>query len=785
MKQQFSFIISVCLAWMTWSQSVQNIKGVVLDKDTEFPLAGAEVYVTKDGKTYGAVADIDGKYVIKDVPLGVFSINARHIGYKSVGYDNLFLDAGKETVINFYLEQSVDKLDEVVVSVKKKSDQTAFAVASSYEMNADQINRYAGSLGDVARMTMNYAGVSSNDDTRNDIIVRGNNPNSLLWMMEGVPIPNPNHYSSSGSSGGPVSMINANLLGKADFLAGAFPANFGNTTAAAFNLHFRTPNNDKYEYLGQIGFAGVELGVEGYLKKQQSSFMADYRYSTLDFFDKIGIDFGTGTAVPRYQDATVLFHIPTPKSGTFRIWAIAGESRIRFLTEEDSDDNLYLDYEHSDLRTYNFTLISGINHKYFFNSKTSWFNSVSFSHLDQQARIDTLNVLSGQYDNFFTGKIFTDYLTFKTELKTKINPRNTLASGAEHTRMFLDLFNEVNKPGLHHVNSVKEEVALSSVYLNWKHKFSDRLTVNSGLRIQYFHLNKQVSPEPRLGLRYNAGPKTLLSLAYGLHSNMQPLPAYFSMYEGIDPVYAEQRNTKVEFTRSHHLVAGIEQRLGQRLNGKMEIYYQKLFDVPVYHEPDSTYSVINSGYLSPGGSQIYYYPLFNEGEGKNYGIDLTLEYPLNEGFYMLLTGSIYQSLYKPADGKWYNTAWNGGFMSSLLAGKSFVFNSGNALGIDLNVNYSGGRRYTPIDKQASQLAGEAVYDKDRVFACRLPHYFRADIKFSYKLQGKKITQEWQLDLRNVFNRKNVFSQRYNKHTNEIYYTYQTGFFPVMQYRILF
>jgi outer membrane receptor for monomeric catechols len=182
---------------------------------------------------------------------------------------------------------------------------------------------------------------------------------------------------------------------------------------------------------------------------------------------------------------------------------------------------------------------------------------------------------------------------------------------------------------------------------------------------------------------------------------------------------------------------------------------------------------------------VFYKHLLNEGAGENYGVDFTLEHPLDKGFYMLFTGSLYKSIYKAYDKKWRNTAWNGSYMSSLLAGKEFIFNNKSILHFDINLNYSGGRRYIPIDKQASVLAGEAVYDQKHVYEYQLPAYFRTDLKISYKISGKKITQEWQLDLRNVFDRKNIFSQRYNKKKNDIEYTYQTGFLPVMQYRILF
>lgn len=237
--------------------------------------------------------------------------------------------------------------------------------------------------------------------------------------------------------------------------------------------------------------------------------------------------------------------------------------------------------------------------------------------------------------------------------------------------------------------------------------------------------------------------------------------------------------------RAHHFILSYSQVLGEHLHSKIELYYQYLFDVPVDRSPGSTYSIINSGYTEHSGAQYFFPKLYNDGKGKNYGVDLTLEYPLNQGFYMLMTGSLYQSLYQANNKKWYHTAWDGNYMMSLLAGKEWSFKNNGALHIDITMNYSGGRRMTPLDKQASEMAGQAVYDYEHTFEKQLPFYFRTDFKISYKKSGKKVTHEWQLDIRNVTNRQNVFSQHYNATLNKIVLIHQTGLLPVLQYRILF
>ena len=764
----------------SFSQITQNIKGVVIDKQSEFPLPEASVIVTSNGVEYGSATDFDGKFIITDVPIGKVNISAFYKGYATQSFTQMNLVSGKELVINFSLLEQIESIDEVVIKASSKGDNTKFVSVSASSFNIEQTNQYAGSLNDVSRMAMNYAGVSGNDDSRNDIIVRGNNPASLLWVMEGAMIPSPNHYSSSGSSGGPVSMLNINALSRSDFLSGAFSANYGNTTSAAFDLQFKNPNNDKTEFVGQIGFAGAELGVEGpFSKNSDASYLFNYRYSTLAIFSALGLELGLGTAVPKYQDITTIVNIPTKKAGDFKIWAIAGTSKILFENKTEEDENIYVDFKDSELIKKNNNLISGITHKYFFNKNTSSKVSLSYSNIDELVTIDTLNPVDSNYYLFLNEKIITNQTTLDAKINSKLNAKNKISGGVSYTNYGIDFALELT--GVYE-SSIINDTGLAASYINWQHRFSDDFVMNSGIRYQLFTLNNQSAIEPRFGLKYKATDNTSFSLAYGLHSNINPLLSYFTKQETSLNNF-EYANMDMEFIKSHHFVTGITQRI-DKVKVKAEMYYQLLFDVPISHL-DKTYSIINSGYNEPGGAQIFYDELYNEGEGKNYGIDLTLEYPLQNGFYTLLTGSIYSSQYKAYDNVWRNTAWNGGYMSSLLTGKEFKIGSKSALGVDVNLNYAGGRRATPINVEASNLAGEAVYYKEKSFEDQLPEYFRTDIKISYKLNGKKLNQEWQLDLRNAFNRKNVFSQNYNISTNEVDTAYQSGFLPVIQYRILF
>ena len=227
--------------------------------------------------------------------------------------------------------------------IKKGELVNKMATVSARSFSVEESNRFAGSKNDVARMAQNFAGVQGADDSRNDIIIRGNSPSGVLFRMEGIDIPNPNHFARFGTTGGPISMLNNNVLSNSDFLTGAFPAEYGNAIAGVFDLKMRPGNNEDHEFMFQFGFNGLELMAEGPIsKKRKSSYLVNYRYSTLQLFKYMGINFGS-TAVPNYQDASFKLNFPS-KRGLTSVFGMGGYSTINILAEEaDSSDLFALD----------------------------------------------------------------------------------------------------------------------------------------------------------------------------------------------------------------------------------------------------------------------------------------------------------------------------------------------------------------------------------------------------------------------------------------------------------
>jgi hypothetical protein len=307
-----------------------------------------------------------------------------------------------------------------------------------------------------------------------------------------------------------------------------------------------------------------------------------------------------------------------------------------------------------------------------------------------------------------------------------------------------------------------------------------------GLHSQYLTINDNFLIEPRTALSWQFRPNQRLSLAYGLHGQMAPLPSLFYREETSPGVF-EETNRNLEFTKAHHFVMAYDRRLGESWRVKTELYYQSLFDVPVEQSDTSSYSILNEGadfVFDERGS------LVNEGTGFNYGIELTIEKFFSKGYYALLTTSLYESRYEGQDGVERNTAFNNNYVVNALFGKEWKVGQEkrNAITFDTRVATSGGRPFTPIDLEATRdNAGREVLMEDLAFSERYEPYFRWDVKFGFRLNSrkKKISHQFFVDLQNVTNRENEFVRRYNEVTDEINTVSQIGFFPDVLYRIQF
>lgn len=792
MKKFFFLINFLCLCSIGVAQTyVQTVRGKVQDADSKNPIPGANIVLLQSDSLMGTSSDAQGNFRLQGVPVGRRSLKISFIGYEDVVLSNIVVGSAKEIVLTIELQEKVYNASEVEVSAQK--DKTAanneLVTLSSRNFQAEETGRYAGSRGDPSKMVANYAGVSSGNDARNDIIVRGNSPLGVLWRLEGIDIPNPNHFSAQGATGGPISMLNNNVLGNSDFLTGAFPAEYGNKTAAVFDLKLRNGNNERSEFTGQLGINGIELGAEGPIsKKQGSSYLVNYRYSTLEIFNKLGIRFGV-SASPQYQDVSYKVNVPTRKAGVFQLWGIGGISKLQLLDSQLKESDWSYISKGEDLVFKTSMAATGINHLYFFNPHVSGKLSLAFTGTDLDAYIDTLSPVDRSAfldkknksveSNYIAGYTLTDKISSHHLVKAGINYEllGFNARSYEYNTTYHQYIDELNV----HQGSA----GLVQAYIHWQYRPWNAVTINSGIHYQNFLLNGTWALEPRLGLKWKLNEQQQISVAYGMHSQMQPTIYYFyeTYIPSSDSYYRSNRN--LDLSRSQHAILSYDLNFLKNMHFKLESYYQYLYNIPVQANWNSSFSMINVGNALEGIPLVD--SLKNTGDGDNYGLELTIERVFSKGFYFLVTGSLYNSEYKGNSGVTHNTSYNGTYVFNSLAGYELSLgkSKNKNISLDLKFTEAGGNRYTPVDLQASQLAGKAVYIDEEAFSKKQKDYSRFDVKLSYKTNRKKTSQSLFVVVENIFDTKNILRESYNAETKSMQEEYQLGLFPYFGYRIEF
>jgi hypothetical protein len=787
-------IALLLLSFGAIAQSSQTVRGVVTDKTSEKPLPGVTVIVAGTDPVIGTTTDTLGRYVLPAVPLGRHQLSFGSAGYHGVSIPEVLITAGKEVVLDVALEQRLVTLDAFTIThaaPKKGAVTNEFSAGSGRSFSPEDVNRYAGGRNDPSKLVSNYAGVAANSDARNDIVVRGNSPAGVLWRVEGSPSPSPNHFATLGTTGGPVSALNTNMLKTSDFLTGAFPAEYGNALAAVFDIDFRSGNSSRHEMTLQINaFSGFEADVEGPLNKKNNgaAYLATYRYGFAQVAQAVGINIGT-KAVPYYQDWA--FNVTTGKSpiGKFSFFGMGGLSHIALLGSKVDSTDFYGQADEDSYDKSNFSYF-GVKNTLDIDSRTYLRTVVTYAYTlddyDQYRYPDPVPPYADRWLNYSSHN-HTSTLRYSSLFNRKVNSRLSYRIGASGENLGLDIhvYDKTARPATAPFDTVSNYTGapfLLQYFGQFKYRFSEKFSVIGGLHGMHLGTNNSSAVEPRISATCQVAPTQSLSFSYGLHSQLQPLPVYFQTYDESDHIH-DSTNKDLGFTRAQHFVLGYEWRFHPDWRLKAEAYYQYLYDVPVTPYP-SGFSMLNAGADFGFPDKV---GLVNKGTGTNKGVELTLERFLNHGYYLLVTGSLFDSKYKGSDGIERNTAFNYKYVTNILAGREWRISGNNAFTLDVRMSAIGGRYATPVNVTASKMAGYEIDDTLNYNSERLSDYFRLDMKFGYRTNSKKhrLSSTFYLDLQNITNRKNIFLLQYDQAKGNTVPVYQIRFFPDILYRLQF
>ena len=787
MKQLLLHLLLFANTEIFCQQITQTVRGTITDADSKQPLEGVAVIFIGNNNV-STTSDAKGNFKLQGIPVGRQGFQFSFLGYNARTLNNIEITSGKETVLNIELSEKVFETKTVEITASKQNNRpnNEMATLSVRNFNSEETNRYAGSRGDPSRLAASTAGESSGNDARNDLIVRGNSPIGVLWRLENIDIPNPNHFSAQGATGGPISILNNNLLANSDFYTGAWPADYGNKSAAVFDLKLRNGNNEKREFTGQVGINGFELGAEGPFKKEYNgSYLVNYRYSTLDAFTALGINFGV-SGQPRYQDVSWKINLPTSKLGTFNFWGIGGISNISLLDSEKKSGDWAFTNSGTDLVYGSQMGASGVSNTHYYNQKTFGKLSLSATTASFIATADTIALNKEKFRTFSSNSTDNQF-HLQYLVNSKINSRNLIRFTSTYSSLnlkykigqfdrsyglFIDLLNEDSNTGLLQAS------------LSWQFKLNDKIIFNSGIHYQHLFLNNTYAIEPRAGFKWLVSKTQSLNAAYGLHNQMQPLINYFYKSYNFNTNTYTQTNKNMDFTQSNHFVLGYENVFNEHYRLKIESYYQTQSKVPVNGAQSDYFSMLNQG--SDIGGLDLVDSLVNTGLGKNYGVEITLEKIFHQHYYVLFTTSLFESFYRGSNLVWHHTAFSGGFVGNILAGYELPLKSGKyKFSFDIKSTLAGGNRYVPIDEAASQQIGRAVYIEERAYDERFNNFRKTDVKVAFKINQKKVSQSLFVSLENIFNAKNVLRQYYDPRLGKLKIEYQFGLFPIGGYRIEF
>ncbi|MTI32969.1 TonB-dependent receptor [Xanthovirga aplysinae] len=757
-------------------QLTQTIRGQIIDQDTRLPLVGANVIVLDSEPFLGSTTDLEGNFRLENVLLGRVNLKVTYMGYEERLVPNILLSSSKETILTVGLVESIVKMESIEVKANSQKAEVLneMASVSARTFSVEETKRFAGSFNDPARMVSAFAGVSGSPEGDNDIIVRGNSSRGILWRLEGIEIPNPNHFSSEGSTGGPINALNSKMLSNSDFFTGAFAPEYGNALSGVFDMQLRKGNNEQREYSLGVGVLGTDVTLEGPIKKGSgASYLLNYRYSSLALLDKLNIlDFG---GIPLYQDASFKVYVPTRKLGIFDLFGLGGLSSISQDNTDNGNSLLGTGKSNSKLG------VVGLKHFYSINNNTYLHSSVSLAGNSNGE--DYQEYILGKVQPVFDQDLSNISAKFSTALNKKFNAQNKLETGFIYTQMnynfqsgFFDLDEE------QYVNGVNEKgnAALLQFYSSWKHRLNEQLTFVSGLHYMHFLLNNSYSIEPRLGVSWAFKAGQSLNAGFGVHSKLENLVNYFGKVRNADGSFATP-NRDMSMTRAFHYVIGYQNQINENLNFNAEVYYQQLVDVPVENDPNSSFSLINS----MGG--YYALDFVNEGSGRNYGLELTLERFYANNFFYLFTASLYDSRYTAMDGVERESRFNGKYGGNFLFGKEFRLGSSEknrSLGLNLKIALAGGKFFTPVDLESSKAAGYGVYVEEKLSA-QGDDVFTVNLGLTYRRERTKVSHMIKLDIQNLTNNKAVVGEYYNPISEEIMEYNQLSLVPELSYTLSF
>ncbi|BDQ03807.1 TonB-dependent receptor [Ignavibacterium sp.] len=728
-----------------------EIVGSVIDAVTRQPLIGANVIIL--GTNFGAATDINGKYSIKNVPAEMYQLRASVIGYNNRVKTDVMVQPGKQTQVDFELSPQAIEIENVVVTADYFG-KNILEPTSVRNFSYEELRRSPGGFEDVIRALSVLPGVAQADAGRNDLIVRGGAPSENLYLVDGIEVPNINHFGTQGATGGPLSYINLDFVKETSFSTGGFPVLYGDKLSSVLKINLRNGRTDRIGGKATISASQFGLNAEGPLFNDKSSFIFSARRSYLDFiFKSAGFSF-----VPEYYDVLTKADYKLDNTNSFSFLFVSAFNNVNFFND-DAD------------KRYDNSRILG-------SDQIQYFTGFSYQRL-----------FSNGFMNLSIGRNYTDYDTQQSD--SLLNPIFKNKSKEEENNLRLDVvhkFSSVTEMNFGvtakliefdadilfptFITSFGDSLPITSLsksenffkgasYLNFNFLLMKRLTTNLGVRADYFNaIKNKFYFSPRFSASYMLTPITNLNFSTGIYYQT---PSYIWLI-------ADEKNRELKNVRVNQYVLGFDHQLNEDALLKVEGFYKDYSDYPTsLVRPYLVLANTGAGFSGSDDnfSSFGLEPLVSNGYGKSRGVELSVQKKLsNTPYYGILSLTYSKTDFTSLDGIERDGTYDQNWIFNLSGG----YKIDKYWEVSTKFRFASGRPYTPYQLDGSQLVSD--YNSRRLKSAH-----SLDIRVDKRWFFSGWTLITYIDVQNVYNRKNPSGIRWDRREQRIDESASIGILP--------
>ena len=717
------------------AQPVHQVKGTVIDKSSRQPLEFINVMIV--GLNKGGVTNAEGKFSIGQVPPGIYRLQASAIGYKTVTTPEYILST-RDLHIQIEMEENQTELEGVTVTA------SPFRRVSLRIIGLQEIEKSPGANRDISRIVQSYPGVAfSPIGYRNDLIVRGGSPSENRFYLDGVEIPNINHFSTQGASGGPVGILNADLIREVNFYTGAFPTDKGNALSSVLDFKLRDGDMERNSLKATLGASEVSLASNGHLGKK-TSYLVSVRQSYLQFlFDMLGLPF-----LPTFTDAQFKLKTRFDARNELTVLGLGGIDKMKLNTKADDEDNEYILSYLPKIQQETFTL--GAVYRHYAGAHVQ---SVVASH----SYLNNRNTKYQQNDESDPDHLMLRLRSTEQNTQLRLENSSSFRNWKVTVGTSLD-YSQYSNTTFQKVYTDRAQTFDYHTYLGIMRwglfgtvnytSIDERFTASLGLRADannYSAAMKDLSDQlsPRLSLSYQLTEHWSLSGNAGLYYQLPPYTALG--FKNNNGLYANKY--ALRYMQVSQGSVGLNWRKGDTFEVSVEGFYKDYDKIPLSVADGIPLTCKGNDYGVIGNEL-----LTSTAQGRSYGAELLLKWLIAKKLNLASSFTLFKSEYRTdKESEYIASAWDNRFIFNLRG----TYNLPRHWSVGMKVSCIGGAPYTPYDADKSSLVtawnaqGKPYYDYTRYNEERLPAFTQVDIRIDKTFYLKRCMLGFYIDLQNI------------------------------------